>query len=682
MIYRFKWGVCYALFIIMPLVLSPIASTAAAEVQVSGAEPTSDSLNSEGAALVKSGSMEEAISKFSEALELDPSNTSARFNLAFSYQRMERLEEAESEYLKALEVRDLTRAHFMLGLLYEKQRKYSSAIYQYETALKKEPDNKIASSRIKILRNKIAIDSAELKKKPELEKRAKLGRAELEKKAELGRAELEKKAELRRAELEKAAETVATEDEKEIVEEEFVPEKRSLAALFGKSEVSVLADVDGQFVDSMAQYQVLEGEFASQVGETSLLESIRTGRNFNRESLAALARTVQAKAQTGQAKSLLMPSVSMRISHGEERSVPGSIVDPVTQQLVASDTHLRSDATLTVRQPLFNLPTFLDWRRRKVKEQAREESYRVSDGDAYLSTVDTYLSLVSSRLLADVMRDFEAQLAELLSYIEKRASAGAASVSDMSRVRARSQATLSSRLEQESAHLAAGTEFVRLTNLVPQKVHLPRLGDVGMSLLPESFEMAVTIAMQSNPEIATLSAELQAEKIERSAAKGRYFPRFDAEYTDTYSEGAGGNLDSQRDRRVMLVMNWDIFKGGKNIRYYDERTARHKELQYRLDDQRRRVVQTLAANYATLTTTSKRITSGYQELESISIAAEAMSKRMLSGNQSLLDLLTVYDRYSQIRSRLINLHILEMNTAAQLIRLTLGTPWPAPDEDS
>ncbi len=136
-------------------------------------------------------------------------------------------------------------------------------------------------------------------------------------------------------------------------------------------------------------------------------------------------------------------------------------------------------SALTVRQPLFDLPSFLDWRRRKVIEQARGENYRVSDGDAYISAVNAYLSLVSSRLQADMTRDFETQLAELLSYIEKRASAGAASISDMARVRARSQATLSSRLEQESAHAAAGIEFVRLTNLVPRKVRLPVLEDVG-----------------------------------------------------------------------------------------------------------------------------------------------------------------------------------------------------------
>ena len=444
---------------------------------------------------------------------------------------------------------------------------------------------------------------------------------------------------------------------------------RNLAGLVGMSEISVMADADGQFVKSMAENQVLEKESAIIVGETTLLESIRTGRSFNRESLAALTRTEQAKAQTGQALALLLPSVSVHANYGLETSKP-------SVQSVGSDTHSRTDLALTIRQPLFDLPTFLDWRRRKVLEQAREENYRVVDGDTYVSAVSAYLSLVSSRLHIDMTRDFETQLSELLSYIEKRASAGAASISDMARVRARSQETLSTRLEQESAHAAAGIEFVRLTNLVPRKVRLPITEDVGSSLLPKSFDKAVTTAMNSNPDIAALTAELQAAGMDRSSAKGRFLPRVDAEYTDNYSLHAGGDPSSsgQRDKRAMMVLNWSLFSGGGDYNVHVERTARRRELQYRLDDQRRRVVQTLSANYATLATTRERISSGYKELESITTAAEAMTKRMLSGNQSLLDLLDVYDRFYQVRSRLLNLHVLEMSTVAQLVRLTRGTP--------
>jgi adhesin transport system outer membrane protein len=452
-------------------------------------------------------------------------------------------------------------------------------------------------------------------------------------------------------------------------------EKRNLSGLVGKSQISVQTDVDRKFTQNMAAHQLIEDDFIAQSDEADLLESIRAGRSFNRESLAALERTKQAKAQAGQAVALLLPSVSVRASRGIEKSEP-SVVPDGSGGLLPSDTHWRTDAALTVRQPLFDLPGFLDWQRRKVIEQARKENYRSSDGDTYISTVNAYLSLVSSRLQTDMTRDFETQLAELLSYIEKRTNAGAASVSDMARVQARSQATLSSRLEQESAHAAAGVEFVRLTNLTPQEVRLPDLDDVGVSLLPASFDLAVTSAMKTNPEIAALTAELEAAKIDQSAAKGRFLPRVDAEYTDTYSLHAGGDPSSsgQRDKRSMMVLNWNLLSGGGDYQNHLERSSRHQELLYRLDDQRRRVVQTLSANYATLATTSARIASGYQELNSISTAAEAMSKRMLSGNQSLLDLLDVYDRHYQVRSRLVNLHILEMNTVAQLIRLTRGAP--------
>lgn len=455
----------------------------------------------------------------------------------------------------------------------------------------------------------------------------------------------------------------------------IVPEEHSLIGLVGKFEVPVVVDSDGEFVKLLGSNPLLANEPAGTISETNLSESVRAGRSFSREALAAGARTEQAKAQTGQALALMLPSVSVRASTGSETSTP-SVALGSDGKPIASESHNRKDVAFTVRQPLFDLPSYYDWRRRKVVENAKSEGQRATDADAYLATTNSYLSLVSSRLQADLTRDFEAQLMELQTYIEKRTKAGAASVSDMARVRARSQAAISSRLEFESAHAAAGIEFVRLTNVVPRMVRLPESGDVGASKMPESLDKAVTLAMVNNPEITSLTAEMQAARIDKTTAKSRFLPRFDLEYTDNYSLHAGGDRSNngQRDQRVMFVLNWNLFSGGGDYRYHNERSARYTELKYRLDDQRRRIVQGLSASYATLATTRERINSGYSELKSISTAAEAMSKRMLSGNQSLLDLLDVYDRHYQVRVRLVNLHILEMNTVAQVVRLVKGIP--------
>jgi outer membrane protein, adhesin transport system len=456
----------------------------------------------------------------------------------------------------------------------------------------------------------------------------------------------------------------------------FVPAERSLVGLTGKFEIPVFTDARSDLAKSIAGYQTAVGEPVGEISETNLAESILVGRGYSRDSLIAGAKAEQAKAQTGQALALLLPSVSVRASTGWETSAPSVALDPATGRPISSETHTRTDASLVVKQPLFDLPSYFDWKRRGVIEKARNESYRSSDGDAYLATVNAYLALVSTRLQADMTRDFEAQLNELLVYVEKRAKAGAASVSDMARVRARTQSAVSSRMELESAHTAAGVEFIRLTNRLPKMLRLPELNDVGASLLPESLDYAVTMAMLNNPDIGTLNSEVQAAGIDKSASKSRYLPRVDLEYTENYSLHAGGDTSSagQRDRRVMFVLNWSLFSGGSDYRFHQERIARKDELKYRLDDQRRRVTQTLSSNYGTISATKERLDIGYQELNSISTAADAMSKRMLSGNQSLLDLLDVYDRYYQARMRLVNLHILEMNTMAQAVRLVKGPP--------
>jgi adhesin transport system outer membrane protein len=280
----------------------------------------------------------------------------------------------------------------------------------------------------------------------------------------------------------------------------------------------------------------------------------------------------------------------------------------------------------------------------------------------------------------DISRDYGDRLARLLEYVGKRADAGAASLSDMSRVKAREQESRSRMLEHESAHLAAGIEFVRLTNVVPQRVKIPEPGEVGGPSIPSAFEDAVARAEKTNPELRALVAELEAAELDRKAAAGMFLPRFDLEYSDNYSLHAGGEPSArgQRDRRLMLVMNWNLFDSGRDYLHREERAARCRELALKIDGERRRVAQELSANYATLATTRKRIAAGYRELAAIAAAARAMSERMLSGNQSLLDLLEVYSRYYRVRSRLVSLHVLEMKTVARLVRLISGVPESGP----
>jgi hypothetical protein len=131
-------------------------------------------------------------------------------------------------------------------------------------------------------------------------------------------------------------------DPTNLTAELVVPGKQNLAELIGKPEISVLADVDGQFVKNISEIPSIGKEVASTVDDANLLASVRAGRSFSRENLAALARTEQAKAQTGQAFALLLPSVAARASYGSETSSPSVEVN-ANGDLVASSSHMRTD---------------------------------------------------------------------------------------------------------------------------------------------------------------------------------------------------------------------------------------------------------------------------------------------------------------------------------------------------
>lgn len=442
---------------------------------------------------------------------------------------------------------------------------------------------------------------------------------------------------------------------------EFIPGKSGLDTLLGYSSLQI----QGAAVNTPWQD-------VKRVEALGLREAAASALAFSREVKVAESRLEQADTQAKQAFGGLLPNVTLRRAIGNETSSPSSVLDPATGGLKETDTHRRTDHAVTLRQPLVDVGTYSDWQRRKSVVGARGETLRGTRGDEYVNIVQSYSSLISSQLLAGLARDYEKQLGELLDYVSQRAVAGASSEADAQRVRARSLTARASRMEQEAAFEASLVEFSRLTNIVPKNVRLPRFEDLQVSL-PPTIAAAIEEGMNANPEIKSLQSELDGAEWDRVGGKSKYGPRLDFELTDQKVVNGGGPTGLQHDTRAMVVLTWSLFAGGADYQYNKERDARRDEIRWRLDDQWRKLVQGLTSQYATLDSSRGRLAAGYKELAAITDAARAMSERMLAGNTSLLDLLDVLERVYQTRSRLVTLHVQEINAAAQIGRY-LGQP--------
>ncbi len=450
----------------------------------------------------------------------------------------------------------------------------------------------------------------------------------------------------------------------------------SLSKLFGIRllPVSVSREIHNEYLNVDDLGNSLVESPANIVPTLDIKAATKAAVDFSRDVRIADSRVNQANFQSNQARALLLPSLAVRYARGRENSSPSSVIDPQTGVAANESDHTRTDRAITFRQPLLDLPSIFDWKRRKEVINAREESRRGSQGDAWLSTVSAYLSLTSSRLISDLSQSYESQLNGLFDYVNKRASAGASSNSDRERVRARTLAASASRSQQESAHAAASVEFIRLTNLAPEQIKLPDRED--LAAIPNTVGEAIKIAMANSPDVASVKAEMKAADIDRNVAYTRFSPRFDFELSKLSTTNAGGPVGLQEDTRAMLVMNWNLLAGGGDLQLSKEKRARLDEARYRLDDLQRRITQSMISQYASLDAIRNQLLSGYRELNAISSAANSMSEKMFAGNQSLLDLLDVYDRQYQARTRVVTLHIQEIDALSQIDRL-LGQAGPS-----
>ena len=121
--------------------------------------------NNVGARLLEQGKADAGIAEFQRALSLDPKYFPARLNLAYAYERADRIEDAMEAYREAINFQPQNFfAHNNLGVLYDKKGLHDAAVREFEIAVAIEPDNAMALKNLETAKkNQAAIKSRQAK---------------------------------------------------------------------------------------------------------------------------------------------------------------------------------------------------------------------------------------------------------------------------------------------------------------------------------------------------------------------------------------------------------------------------------------------------------------------------------------------------------------------------------------
>jgi len=457
----------------------------------------------------------------------------------------------------------------------------------------------------------------------------------------------------------------------------LIPEYSEL----GKARARLLAEMNKSPTVELpaAEYLAQFDSGVTRVEQLSLFDAVALSLDYSNDVAASLARRDSTDYYTAASLGPLLPRIDLRFNTGTETSTPSSVTKAPTYNRLPEDTHKRSDYQIFIRQSLLDFPSYFERQRQNLMLEAAEHNLSNTQERVAYDTLVSFLKLVQLRLNVVLTEQYEADLKKLLNYMTARVQGGGATKADLQRVKGRVLNMTASVIEARGAYDSGLVEFKRLTGVVPSSVTIP--GTL-LPVLPSDFATAMAAAIEGNFELQSALRDVESVAQEKLSMQGRYSPKLELELSAQHTYNAGGVAGSdpptngklyvnQDDKRAMVVMSWNLLNGGADLMQAKALEAKRMEYQYRADEIRRRLEESLRINFNALRAANGRISGVKQEIESNDIVLAAFNAQLSAANRSLLDVLDAYQRQHDAKTSLTRLLIAEATAGLQML-LNMG----------
>lgn len=325
-----------------------------------------------------------------------------------------------------------------------------------------------------------------------------------------------------------------------------------------------------------------------------------------------------------------LPQLSVRAQVGEEwtKYRTGNEID---QQLTQDEVGVR------LSQLIFDgFGTSANIKRLGREAEAERLALISASEDLALDVAKAYLETRKAEEILTLTLKHVQDHEDILSFVTGRSERGLASESDVAQVAARladarsSMLAAQNNLQDQRTQLRSlvGVEVEDLVDPVPDT-----------DLLPKSLSAALGNAVNSHPELDAAKADIEAAEQEVRVNKAGYWPRLSIEADAVKGNDVGGYEGRDEDARVLLVMEYDLYAGGRD-------SARSASSQWRLHEAKavsqstRRQIE----DEVDLAWRSNQVLGQQKEILKVSVdAATAAERGYLRqyelGRRSLLDVL-------------------------------------------
>lgn len=411
--------------------------------------------------------------------------------------------------------------------------------------------------------------------------------------------------------------------------------------------------------------------------EMNLSQAVSVGVMTNPEYGVVAASRRATDEELNQAEALWYPSIDLRADGGFEYT------DDVGTRAGGGDDDevlARYDSSLTLTQMLFDgWSTKYENERQEHRVQSSAHRVRETAELVGLSVVEFFLEVMRQRELLDITRENVAEHMTIMGMIEEGVTAGRSTQADLEQVKAR---LANSRAQEASIReqlRVAESNFQRQVGDMPKDLVLP---SIPVDALSADVDAEVQAALAQSPTLDIRSSDENVAYAEYQGTGSTLYPELDLQVSGRQGHNLGGVEGRDRSAAALLVMNWNLYRGGADVARVREFTHRYQQSKEEYAQAGREIEDNVRQTWARMVSAGERAREFSAQAAANSEVVRAYKDQFSLDRRTLLDVLDAQNELFVSRTNTINAEFLEMFSVFSLLGLkgqllpTLNVAYP------
>lgn len=412
--------------------------------------------------------------------------------------------------------------------------------------------------------------------------------------------------------------------------------------------------------------------------ELTLQQAVSKGIMTNPEYGVVAASRRATDEELRQAYALYFPSVDFRGDAGVEYTD-----DPGTRGGLDNDddeTLTRYDASLTLTQMLFDgFETKYENQRQRARVASSAHRVRETSELVGLTIIEFFLEVMRQRELLSISRDNVADHITIMEQIQDGVSAGSATQADMEQAKARLASARAQEATIRQSLRIAESNFNREVGEMPKDLILPM---VPVNALSATVEDEVKQVLASSPTLDIFEADIDVAFAEYKGTGSTLYPELDLQLNARQGNDLGGVEGKDQSASALVVMNWNLYRGGGDTARVREFTHRHQQSKEERAEAARSIEDDVRQTWARMISAGERAREFSTQAAANQEVVRAYKDQFELDRRTLLDVLDSQNELFVSRSNGINEEFLEMFSVYRLLALkgqllpTLNVAYP------